>query len=549
MRTPATELRPFLIEPTAPLENAWYRVRSCVDAQRRITIADDPFSHRACTVVATAQPDGAGNFTAPPLRSALGSETDAFAEVSAYHHVGRALAYFHARLPAAQPVLRSPIDVIVSARIAGTLIGSSVDDLVPFGGARYVSRALVEGESFRAYYDSQRSLIWLGVGPNTNWAYDGDAVMHETVHAVFDQEQRLGGYALSPEGLSADPQALSEALADYFTAAIAGDANIAEFALGGTVNGRDLALSNTHYPQLTKDVYAESLAFSGALWRVRSQLQPVVDSFDVAVMDTARAMLTASVSGDVFMQALDALLRERGLAEAAHLLRREMSERGVWPRKPRVLPLAEGAEVRSATGFVAPGRKHVPQSNVVPGLFTAVVDLPADALQMRLDVRVTTFQRVFWGNERGTDAQLVALVSWDDSDFVALPNKELAVSVVRHALDGPVIVTVPLHATRAFVQIGNAGDEDGAFEGLTVSFPSMDELRKAEGGCSFAGGRPRKVGLAVVVLGGLAIVALVLKRRRAAAVVTSPPHDTLGAPPAKPTPVPHSDHVAFGRVQ
>ena len=74
----------------------------------------------------------------------------------------------------------------MSGRAAAPLMGESGDTLLPFAGAVYLPRAKTHGAGFRAYYGTGRSLIWLGLSDAVTFAYDGDVVAHETVHAVLD---------------------------------------------------------------------------------------------------------------------------------------------------------------------------------------------------------------------------------------------------------------------------------------------------------------------------------------------------------------------------
>ncbi|KAI8906441.1 hypothetical protein EDD86DRAFT_193144 [Gorgonomyces haynaldii] len=122
-------------------------------------------------------------------------------------------------------------------------------------------------------YDAQFAHFAFGqtAGPSgSDWALNSCIVFHELTHAfVFKFIPDLPSYTWSPNGMSSEPGALNEAWADYFAAIHCG---IADFTK--TYNSRprrSLINSNTCVDKVG-EVHADSIVFSGALWKIRSMI-------------------------------------------------------------------------------------------------------------------------------------------------------------------------------------------------------------------------------------------------------------------------------------
>ncbi len=110
--------------------------------------------------------------------------------------------------------------------------------------------------------------IVFGQGNSCDYSYDGDVIYHEYTHGVVDKTSALVGYNFDKFGLSAEPGAMNEGYADYFSSTIADDSVVGNHAgvlrnLDNNLKCSDAVKGESHY---------DSRYFSGALWKVRELL-------------------------------------------------------------------------------------------------------------------------------------------------------------------------------------------------------------------------------------------------------------------------------------
>ena len=523
VRTPAVELKSLAIAPTgASLESPLLRVRSCADRGRTTLVPTvSPTPIRACTLEAAARPNDDGDYDAPPrsVPDARG-EPDAFAEASAYHHVTRTLTFFEGLLGESLAG-RPPLDVVVSGRLPDAFFGGD-DRLAPRAGALYLPARDGAGAPFRAYLGTERDLIWVGATPSVDFAYDADVVVHETAHAVLDRGSRIHGYRRTIDGLSADPEALSEALADYFAAVVTGDPVIGEYALDGVApaSARDLEATPPELARLTGDPHRAGVVFAGALWSARRALSAADASrFDAAIAELARRPDTPST---VKMDELGALLVEELQASAVDTssLEEALRERRILPTPRAIVDVRpDGALLSPAGAFLAPGTLAASapstRSALAPGLFQVRVAIPSGVKVLRGSARIFASRAGVWGAPPGTPMSLVALVAWD----APLDWDSAEPQGVRAPLDGEVFeVAIPDGAREAFVQLANAGEESGSYDALSLTFldamPSpASAVIEDSGGCALARRAPASSLHELAWLLGAVGVALVRRRR------------------------------------
>gem|GEM_PF-2260987 len=496
VRTPAVELTPLAIAPTnAWLESPLLRVRSCADRGRTALVrAVAPAPIRACTLEAVARPNDEGDYDAAPRSEPDASaEPDAFAEASAYHHVTRTFTFFE-RLLGESLAGRSPLEVVVSGRLSEAFFGRD-DRLVPMAGALYLPARDDAGGPFRAYLGTERDLIWVGAAPSVDFAYDGDVVVHEAAHAVLDGGSRIHGYRRTIDGLSADPEALAEALADYFAAVITGDPMIGEYALDGVApaSARDLEATPPELARLTGDPHHAGVVFAGALWSARRALSAAdAPRFDAVIAKLARRSDTPSTIG---MDELGARLIEelRASAVDTSALEEALRERRILPTPRAIVDVRpDGALLSPAGSFLAPGTSVASDPStrpaLAPGLFQVRVAIPPGAKALRGSARLFASRASVWGAPTGTPMALVALVAWD----APLDWESAEPHGVRAPLDGEVFeVAIPDGAGEAFVQLANAGEETGSYDALSLTFlhataSAPPEVLEASGGCAIA---------------------------------------------------------------
>ncbi len=153
-----------------------------------------------------------------------------------------------------------------------------------------------------------------------DFAYDGDVVFHEFMHAVTtSMVNKLNSLGLNQWGIHSEPGSLNEAWSDYFAAAFTGDSAIGEYAAikgaYGEASLRDIDSQASCPENVIGEVHNDAKVWSGGLWELRQQIQQqygdsIAIDFDRAVL---AALAQASISED-FKTASDKLLntiRER----------------------------------------------------------------------------------------------------------------------------------------------------------------------------------------------------------------------------------------------
>ncbi|HET8542188.1 MAG TPA: hypothetical protein VFL83_20085 [Anaeromyxobacter sp.] len=160
----------------------------------------DPFSAPA-SCVATALPDTSGRYAFAP-DPVSGGRDDAFAEVSAFHHVEESVAYL-ARLAPSAPA-PAPLTVYVNAASGGAVLEN-------------------------AFYSPGAGTLVFGQGQSVDYAYDGSLATHELVHAWTDA---LGGLEpfVDELGFCIDALSIGEGSADALAAARTGRPEIGLYA-------------------------------------------------------------------------------------------------------------------------------------------------------------------------------------------------------------------------------------------------------------------------------------------------------------------------------
>ncbi len=273
--------------------------------------------------VSAAMPNAAGAYDYAPYDS---SNPDPFAEVSAYYHATRAIAYLSDVTNLSDEVLGS-LSIFVNGQV----------EIASNGARRYepLSNALfgyTPSESLERA-GVRGPVLLLGRGAHRNFAYDGDIITHEVTHWFVARTMGLQGVRRDAWGTTRSPVALNEGLADYFAAVLGNDATIGEYAAGESASG-ELGLrsiAGTYVCRPTGEAHRDGIAIASALWEVRTSLH-VKDAraFDHAIGQTmvshqGYSTLTASefaealatqLTGAPTIDALRRALATRGLDQA-----------------------------------------------------------------------------------------------------------------------------------------------------------------------------------------------------------------------------------------
>lgn len=129
-----------------------------------------------------------------------------------------------------------------------------------------------------------------------DFAYDGDVVFHEFMHAVTASLiNKLNTLGLDSFGINSEPGSINEGWADYFSAAFSEDPLVGEYAANiegdGETSLRNIQNQLSCPSDVIGEIHNDSQVWSGALWEIRSliknqQGQDKAYDFDRAVLAT-----------------------------------------------------------------------------------------------------------------------------------------------------------------------------------------------------------------------------------------------------------------------
>lgn len=502
VKTPLRLLQNFGLEPTAPgLDAALVRAANCVDTDHVTAVAPpgggSDLSVHVCDLDATAQLGGDGTYTYDPIDDPTDArrDEDAYSEVSLYWHATRAYRFFQGLRGGDDtvPVVRAqPLVAVSNLRVAKGLFDGDFAvasnpklPLEPFANAFFTP----SGDDFGFLYGVPGGSLWFGQGPRRDYAYDGDVVYHEFTHAVVDATIELGTFHLDDQGLSAEPGAANEAVADYFSSAIAGNPDVGEYAVldidPKASEIRSLTNDHTCPAHVIGEVHFDSTPFSGALWQARSAL-PESDRprFDAALYE---AMLAHPGDGDLSFADL-AKLFETTLATTfpagKDALDAAMAWRGIFPRCTRVVDAIEGVarapiDPGFPRGFVAPGT-YIEGDGVarVPGVVQVRFHVPEGKARVAVSFEGDTAPASALSGSGSGSFDPVVLARWDAPVSWEVKGDALVATAdvdgLPHAgTSAPFEIDVQVPPVGGphdlYVQIANKGDADGLYDRLTLA--------------------------------------------------------------------------------
>lgn len=241
----------------------------------------------------TNSPDVPDNLTSTFTWSSSNSLDGTLDEMNVFHHLNSMHDYF-------SQTIGSPNKAMIDLPIVASVhVGEQMNN---------------------AFFDPEFKSLSFGDGSFSRpFSLDATVVRHEYVHFVQEQVYPLFNFGQSG--------ALSEALADYFSASSLDVSLIAQYSLGSEGAGtRELDAGNTPvFPNgWTGEVHDDSLYLSRALWKVRTRLgQSAADRL------TFDAMFFFPDSFEDFLEAM-ILADQAAFAGAnAAALREEFSKHGI----------------------------------------------------------------------------------------------------------------------------------------------------------------------------------------------------------------------------
>ncbi len=242
--------------------------------------------------------------------------------------------------------------------------------------------------------------IGFGLGPKANFAMDGDVVYHEFTHAVINTRGKLPFRTYEDSlGMNDDGGAINEGLADFFSSALAGDANVGEYAaenFGFPAGAGVRSLTNTDQcaDQRIGEIHADSTPFSGALWEARVNLTGDPkdpgsdaagrrDAFDQAVLAALQGTdMYPTMTAVALLVVQEVAMRAVVLGSAAKKLTTQaFTAHGILPGCDRTIKVLSAKPLLCLDGVETRGG-----STLIPGYVQWRIDMPVTADTLRVDL-------------------------------------------------------------------------------------------------------------------------------------------------------------------
>ncbi len=235
-----------------------------------------------------------------------------------------------------------------------------------------------------------------------DFAYDGDVVFHEFMHAITTSlVNKINSLGLDEWGINSEPGGLNEAWSDYFAAAFTNDPAVGEYASikggFGEVALRNID-SNASCPHnVIGEIHNDSLIWSSALWEIRSKLanrygSDIATEFDKAVL---ASLAMATITEDFKTQSqklLDNLkVRSKLPVDTLQMASQVFEKRGISQcfrahtlssvdKKNRV-------ESRVKNLLFVPSKNQIGLTNFAPATSQLEIGIPAGARGLTLSWR------------------------------------------------------------------------------------------------------------------------------------------------------------------
>ena len=509
-KTPTPNISELALLPDGQtLSNPFLQASNCID--KKTVKAIDMFGFglnvHVCDLVQLATADANGDYVYEPsdVPGSAAAAEDPFSEVSIYYHAAKAYSFFRDLQGdgEAQVVVDKPLRVVANLRMPAGMMSGDMQKaadpnlpLEPFQNAFFSPADGGLGGIFQQLYGFDSGALWFGQGPTRDYAYDGDVVYHELVHAVVDATLKLGAWHVDARGAIDAPGAMNEGLADYFSSAITGDPDVGEYAavdMGAAVGSviRTLANEDRCPTAVTGEVHFDSTLFSGALWQARVQLPESERSkFDAALY---KAMRTNPGRGDLGFDDLAKLFLatlKTDLPAGEAALEKAMTDRGVLPACERILSFERAPIVSpdARIGFTAPGKQTVNVKGTAPGIIQVRAALPPGTASVVVSFTARSGgggQSPFGGNATPFTpvvlAKLGAPITWDPK---SKSGHDADLEADADGASGSTSATIAIPegttADSIYVQIASTGDSNGAYDEIALSFTPLDSEGEGE---------------------------------------------------------------------
>ncbi len=369
--------------------------------------------------------------------------------------------------------------------------------LQPYQNAAYVPYQPGAGgsSSLTTLYPDKISggVLEFGQGQYADYSYDGEVIYHEFTHAVVNATLNLVPYwHLDSQGGTPAPGAMNEGLADFFSASISGESKMGTYAIkdlqipGLTMDCiRNLDNANASPKDQAGEVHTDSLFFSGALWKVRSQLasDDLKKQFTQAMFTTMITVQSGDLGykdlADAFVTALKNTMGDT----TAQAMTDEFKARGILPENDRTIEWAgqaiHGYDPQLSGVLILPGlMDYLTTLPYAPSYFQVKVPLGTGATTITATFESLSSGSSYYGGGGITPAYLA---SFDQAvAFHTLPSFGAVSGTVIDAttpqVDGgadtqtwTASIPVPPGSSAAYLMLVNKGNGEGYFTNLSFT--------------------------------------------------------------------------------
>jgi MYXO-CTERM domain-containing protein len=466
-----------------------------------------------CGTIQHAVADADGNFLFDPMPRAY---DDAFAEVSAYHHVTRVVSYME------------------TAHSFDWSCGGS-DAIQVLVNYTEMPNSPYDNAAFSPGFRGGCGFLLFGQGGTDDFAYDGDVVYHEFGHAVTDAITDLGFFGTG-NAPNYDPLAINEGTSDYWASAVQGNPQIAESIMileggrGGALRTIDDDLTCPY--DLIGEGHYDGRLWSGLGWASRVAVgQELTDAmFFVAISSTSGSASLTDAATNFIATAMSYETMGMLTADQRTMLEAAVSARGL-DACSHVIPLDDGRshEGYSGSQFITGSLAH----GLAPIEYS--LEIPPDVVSVEVDVEHATFaglSTVHFSSGlpvRGSTARVSSTVQVPtgrsgtaviDVEGGLVPCQRLYIGVEStdlrtggeslYAILARMNTTGDPTATCPTV-MPDAGRPDASTE-ADAGAPDGGTITPAAGGCACHVGAHGGRGTGALLLAGLALA--ILRRRR-----------------------------------
>lgn len=512
---------PTLIDVTLPVadpnvspDNADLLSFNCIDTKKTFPISYMGFSQQVhiCELASKTSAVGADAYPGEAFADGTNGDfvqyapagddagNDPFAELSIFYHASQAYTFFRqfqADFKLSDANKSWPLYLISNLMLpAGSMSFDLTKMKDPNLPLEPFSNAFYTGWDPNGGFNDILTTVWpeikgaglyFGQGEKADYSYDGDVVYHEFSHAVVDTTAGLvGWWHMDSQGASAAPGSMNEAIADYFSSAIAGDPKSGEYACldayGPGCDGiRNLENDKTCPAWLVGEVHADSEFFSAPMWAVRAGLASADDkkAFDQALFTALNTVTSGDLGFEDMATAFVEAIKASSLgATVAATMETEFTKRGLLPSCKRMFTW-DGTPISSknsnmANTFTAAGTQELgtlgASRDWAPGLFQVKVPLSAGSSKVKV-----TFSELSSGSgmpfSQGTPFTPALLVGFDQQiefDASGKANTSTLVDASSKSLVWTAEFPVTAGASEAYVMIVNKGQMGGYYYGIKI---------------------------------------------------------------------------------